>query len=106
VCRIINLGSKRVIGVTAKLNVKEGMESEFEAVFLDLMDAVRVHEPGCLMYQLCRDEDGAYYVLEMYESEEALAAHGQSEHFKAAGAGFKGKMGGPPEIKRMKAVVR
>ena len=33
-----------MIGVTAKLNVKEGMESEFEAVFLDLMDAVRANE--------------------------------------------------------------
>ena len=95
-----------MIGVTAKLNVKAGMETEFEAVFMDLQDAVRANEPGCLMYQLCRDDDGDYYVLEMYESEEALAAHGQSEHFKAAGAGFKGKMGGPPEIKRMKAVTR
>ena len=28
-----------MIGVTAKLNVKEGMEAEFEAVFLDLQDA-------------------------------------------------------------------
>ncbi len=95
-----------MIGVTAKLNVKEGMESEFEAVFLDLMDAVKANEPGCLMYQLCKDDDGNYIVLEMYESEEALAAHGKSEHFAAAGAGFKGKMGGPPEIQRMKAVTR
>ena len=95
-----------MIGVTAKLNVKEGMEAEFEAVFLDLMDAVRANEPGCLLYQLCRDDEGNYIVMEMYESEEALAAHGQSEHFKAAGAGFKGKMGGPPEIQRMTAITR
>ena len=95
-----------MIGVTAKLNVKPDMAAEFESVFLDLSDAVNANEPGCLMYQLCKDEDGNYVVLEMYESEEALAAHGQSEHFKAAGAGFKGKMAGPPEIKRMQAVTR
>ena len=95
-----------MIGVTAKLNVKPEAAEAFEAVFLDLMDAVKANEPGCLMYQLCKDEEGNYVVLEMYESEEALAAHGQSEHFKAAGAGFKGKMGGPPEISRMQAITR
>ena len=52
-----------MIGVTAKLNVKEGMEAEFEAVFMDLQDAVRANEPGCLMYQLCRDDDGDYYPM-------------------------------------------
>ncbi len=95
-----------MIGVTAKLNVKPEAAEEFEGVFLDLMDAVKANEPGCLMYQLCKDDDGDYWVLELYDSEEALAVHGQSEHFKAAGGGFKGKMGGPPEIKRMRAVTR
>ena len=95
-----------MIGVTAKLNVKPEMAAEFEAVFLDLSDAVKQNEPGCLLYQLCQDDEGNYIVMEMYESEEALAAHGQSDHFKAAGAGFKGKMAGAPEIQRMKAVTR
>ena len=95
-----------MIGVIAKLNVKAEAAEEFEKVFLDLSDAVKANEPGCLLYQLCKDEDGNYVVMEMYESEEALAAHGQSEHFKAAGAGFAGKMGGPPEISRLPAVIR
>ena len=95
-----------MIGVIAKLNVKAEAAAEFEDVFLTLSEAVRANEPGCLMYQLCKDDEGNYVVMEMYESEEALAAHGQSEHFKAAGAGFKGKMRGPPEVKRMAAVTR
>ena len=94
-----------MIGVVAKLNVKEEAAAEFEAVFLTLSEAVRANEPGCILYQLCKDPDGNYVVMEMYESEEALAAHGQSEHFKAAGAGFKGKMGGPPEVTRMPAIT-
>lgn len=93
-----------MIGVIAKLNVKEGKEADFEAVFTDLMAAVKANEPGCILYQLCKDDEGNYIVMEMYESEEALAAHGQSDHFKAAGAGFKGIMGGPPDIQRLKAV--
>ena len=93
-----------MIGVTAKLNVKPEAAEEFEGVFLDLMDAVKANEPGCLIYQFA-ETTMATTVLELYESEEALAAHGQSDHFKAAGAGFKGKMGGPPEVKRMKAVT-
>ena len=95
-----------MIGVVAKLNVKPEMAAEFEDVFLTLSEAVRANEPGCIMYQLCKDPDDTYVVMEMYESEEALAAHGQSEHFKAAGAGFKGKMAGAPEVVRMPAVTR
>ena len=95
-----------MIGVIAKLNVKPEAAAEFEEVFLNLSDAVRANEPGCLMYQLCKDAEGNYIVMEMYESEEALDAHGKSEHFAAAGAGFKGKMGGPPDVQRLPAVTR
>ena len=42
--------------------------------------------------------------MELYEDADAMAAHGASEHFKASGAGFKGLMGGAPEIIRMDVV--
>ena len=42
--------------------------------------------------------------MELYEDADAVAAHGASAHFKAAGAGFKGLMGGAPEITRMEVV--
>jgi len=56
------------------------------------------------LYKLCRDADGGYTVLEIYEDEDAAATHVASEHFKASGAGFKGLMGGPPEVIRMDVV--
>jgi quinol monooxygenase YgiN len=93
-----------MLGVIAKLNVREGKEQEFEAVMLDLAAKVNDNEPGCHLYKLCKDSDGGYVVMEMYEDEDAMAAHGASEHFKASGAGFKGLMGGPPEITRMEVV--
>ena len=59
-----------MIGITAKLNIKPEMTEQFESVFLDLMDAVKANEPGCLMYQLCKDEEGDYYE-EVSEEEES-----------------------------------
>ncbi len=93
-----------MLAVIAKLNVAEGKGPEFEKVMLDLASKVRANEPGNQMYTLCQDTDGNYIVLELYDDEEALAAHGQSEHFKASGAGFKGLMAGAPEITRMRVV--
>ena len=87
----------------AKLNVLAGKEAEFETAMLALAAQVIEKEDGCHLYQLCKDDEGGYTVMELYDNEEALAAHGQSEHFKASGASFKGLMGGAPEIKRMVA---
>ena len=93
-----------MLAVIAKLNVAEGREADFEKHMLGLAAQVRANEPGNEMYTLCRDEAGNYLVLELYKDAEALAAHGQSEHFKAAGAGFKGLMAGAPEIQRLEVV--
>ena len=93
-----------MIAVIAKLNVAEGKEADFEKHMLGLAAQVRELEDGNDLYTLCKDEDGNYIVMELYKDAEALAAHGQSDHFKAAGAGFAGLMAGPPEIKRMEVV--
>lgn len=90
-----------MLAVTAKLNVLTGKEAEFEKAMLALAAQVEANEPGNHLYKLCKDADGGYLVMELYEDEAALAAHGQSDHFKASGASFKGLMGGAPEIVRM-----
>ena len=93
-----------MIAVIAKLNVAEGKESEFETHMLGLAAQVRANEPGNEMYTLCKDGDGNYVMLELYDTQESLDAHGKSEHFKAAGAGFRGLMAGAPEITRMEVI--
>ena len=93
-----------MLAVIARLNVAKGKEADFEKHMLGLAAKVRANEPGNEMYTLCKDADGNYIVLELYKDEAALAAHGQSEHFKAAGAGFKGLMAGAPEIQRLTVV--
>lgn len=93
-----------MLAVIAKLNVREGKEAEFEPVMLELAGQVRANEPGNHLYTLVKDPDGAYYVMELYEDQAALDAHGKSEHFKAAGPKFAGLMGGPPEVTRCTVV--
>lgn len=73
-----------MIGVIAILRVKAGGGAGFEAVFRELEAKVRADEPENLAYKLFRSrtEPDTYKVLEIYESEAALAAHRETTHFK------------------------
>jgi quinol monooxygenase YgiN len=92
------------IAVIATLNVAPGKETEFEAAMLELAADVRSNEPGNKLYTLVKDDAGTYIVMELYDSEEALAAHGKSDHFRAAGAKLGAVMAGAPDIKRMEVI--
>ena len=92
-----------MIAILARLNVAAGKEKEFEEVMLGLAEQVRANEPGNNLYTLVKDDDG-YAVMELYADDDALAAHGASEHFKAAGAKFAGLMAGRPDIKRFDVI--
>lgn len=93
-----------MIAVIARLHVAPGKEAAFEEVMGSLIDQVRANEPGNHLFTMCRDEDGNYVMLELYDTAEDIDAHGRSEHFKAAGAGFRGLMTGAPEIQRLEVV--
>ena len=95
-----------MIGVVATLTVQDGKGPEFEAIFRDLMAQVRANEPGNLMYQLTksRTEPNTYKVLELYRDQDALTAHGQSEHFKTAGGAMRACLAGRPAIEYLDAV--
>jgi quinol monooxygenase YgiN len=92
------------IAVIARLNVAAGKEAEFEKIMLSLAEEVRSNESGNQLYTLCKDDQGKYVVMELYADADALAAHGQSDHFKAAGAKFAGVMAGRPDIQRLEVV--
>ena len=88
------------IGVVATLKVQDGKQADFEAVFRDLAAQVRANEPGNKLYQVCKSkaDPTTYVVMELYENEDALKAHGASDHFKAAGPKLAPCMGGKPDI--------
>ena len=96
-----------MIGVVATLTTAEGKGPDLEKVFADLAAKVKANESGCLMYQLTksRTEPNVYKVLEMYASQDALTAHGQTEYFKAAGPSIGACLGGRPSIEYLDAVV-
>ncbi len=88
------------VGIIATIKVQDGKDKDFEAVFRDLAKAVRTNEPGNKLYQLCKSRKDAntYVVMEIYESDEALKAHGASEHYKTIGAGLGPTLAGRPDI--------
>ena len=92
-----------MIALLARLNVASGKEEEFETVMLGLAAQVRANEAGNQLYTLVKDDEG-YAVMELYTDEAALAAHGASDHFKAAGPKFAGLMAGRPDIKRFEVI--
>jgi quinol monooxygenase YgiN len=95
-----------MIGIVAKLKIQDGKQSEFEKVAKDLMAKVKANEPGCLTYQLYKTKGSAdeYIFMEQYASADALAAHGQTEYFKAAGPKLGAVLAGRPEIQQYEIV--
>jgi len=94
------------IGVIAKLKIQEGKNSEFEQIFTELAATVRANEPGNNFYALhkSRTDPQLYIVLEQYEDQAALDAHGKTDYFRASGAKMGPCMGGAPEIEVLDAV--
>jgi quinol monooxygenase YgiN len=73
--------SNSAVGVVVSIQVKPGRGAEQEAFFAQLAPLVRA-EDGCLQYELhpvIGDPD-RYVILEWWESEAALAAHGSAPH--------------------------
>ena len=72
-----------------------------------MVPAVRA-EAGCLRYDLHRDsrEGNEFLFYEIWESPEALKAHGQSEHMQAMSGRVKDLVAGPMDLVFWNAVDR
>lgn len=94
------------IGVVATLTVQPGKEQEFEDIFKALRQQVLDNEEGCEMYDIYRSksEPTTYVVMERYRDQDALKAHGESAHFKAAGPKLGAVLGGAPKIEYLDLV--
>jgi quinol monooxygenase YgiN len=88
--------------IIATITTKDGMAADFQAAALQLVAAVRANEPGCLLYTLSKGEATNQFVfMERYQDEEALKAHGATEHFKTLGRAMGPFMDGRPAVQRM-----
>lgn len=87
------------IGIVATLKVQAGKEGEFEEIFKGLSAAVKQNEPGCVLYELFKSKQPlTYVVMEQYANGEALAAHGKTAYFLAAGPKLGAVLDGRPQI--------
>lgn len=73
-----------MITVLARFHVRPGAQPIAEEAFQEMAAAVAANEPGTLAYLIHWTErvPTELTILEMYEDEEALAAHGHTPHMK------------------------
>ncbi len=92
------------IGLVVTLPIQEGKGEEFEGVFKALRDQVLANEDGCEMYDLYKQDDTTYIIMERYKDQDALNAHGATEYFKAAQPAMGACIGGAPDMKVLQSV--
>ena len=56
-----------MIGIVAKLKIKEGSGSDFEAIATQLVEKVNANEEGVVYYDLFKEDDTTYVFLEKYK---------------------------------------
>lgn len=74
--------------VIAIITPKPGKADRVQELLATAATAVKANEPGTLRYHLHREVRGdapAFIVLETYENQAAIEAHGKSEAFKTLG---------------------
>ena len=88
-----------MLGVIAKLTIKEGKVDEVIDLVKTLMAEV-AKEEGTLAYTLNRDPSNpnAVIFMERYKDKAALDYHSSTPHFKAFFGSIKGLLAGKPEI--------
>lgn len=69
--------SQSGVRVVARFKVKPGREDEFVALAREALVEPTQREPGCIAYDLFRDEadPSCFAMIEAWESADALAAH-------------------------------
>jgi quinol monooxygenase YgiN len=88
--------------VVATLTPRPGEEDGVREAILAAVPEVHA-EPGCELYAL-HEADGAFVMVERWESPEALDVHGSAEALTALGGRLRGKLAGAPEVVRLRAV--
>jgi quinol monooxygenase YgiN len=95
-----------MLAIVATLRAQDGKGEALGDLLRELASQVRANEPGAVTYVATRSrtEPNTYKVLEVYKDEDALKAHGKSDHFRAAGGKFADLLAGRPEIEQLDVV--
>src|SRR6266849_2979915 len=84
--------------VVAEIGIAAGKRDEALAALQTLCAEPHAKDEGCVLYALQLDPaDGSHvFMIERWESAEALQTHGATDHIKALGAS--GTLGGAPVV--------
>ncbi len=87
------------ISIIATLTAADGKEEELATALGALIDAAD-EEPGLEVYSVHRDPNDAasFTFFELYESDDAFAAHGKGDAMRAAMGAVGGLLAGRPEV--------
>lgn len=86
--------------INAKFEVQSQAVEQYEALIKDLVASSR-QETGNIGYEHFKstESDNTYLMYEIWESQEAIEAHNNSEHFQQFIKSVKPLLAGPSDIK-------
>jgi quinol monooxygenase YgiN len=86
------------IVVVAEIGIAEGKRDEALAALETLCEETHAKDDGCLLYALQLDpaDESHVFMIEKWESVEALQKHGDTDHIKALGGS--GTLSGAPTV--------
>lgn len=94
-----------MINVVAKFAVVSGSEQTFEDTISEFRGKYMA-DPGCLRFDLQKHAkaEGAYVLLETYDSGDALRRHGESDDYREFSARMKDLLAQKPEVDILRPV--
>lgn len=96
-------GTGDIVAVVATFEPKESRVDDFLALMRFMVEHSR-DEPGCIRYDLYRDGEGRYHMLEEYIDQLAVEAHRDSEHYRDYRAKVIEMLSGPISVTVMHRV--
>ena len=89
-----------VLTVLARIHPKPGREAEVQALLVKMADAVRRHEPDCLVYRphLSQGSPATFCFYEQYRSDAAFEFHRTAPHLAAFRAELRELVSRPTEV--------
>jgi quinol monooxygenase YgiN len=96
-----------VLTVVARIHPKPGREAEVEALLVEMAEAVRAHEPDCLVYRPHRSTGtpAVFCFYEQYRTDAAFELHRTAPHLAAARSRMKELVARPTEVELYRALA-
>jgi quinol monooxygenase YgiN len=92
------------VSLVARFVAKPGKEEELKSLLKTLIEPTQA-EAGCKIYDLYESpENGRFFFWELWTSQEALDAHGQTPHIQSLRSKVSDLIAEPAELSILKAV--